>query len=124
MPATPGRRLWVGERARAELLQAELDARATYQVRTHTAPDKGAATSARVHIEAWGAGEGGGGAPSTGEVRLMGAEGGDGRPPFERGASDTFRVGGGGQGGGGGGEGKGEGGLLHWGRGRQRWGVV
>ena len=70
-------------------MQSELDRRALYEVRTHTAPDQGAATSARVYLEAWGRAEVKGG-PSTGEARLLDADAA--AAPFQRGATDTFEV--------------------------------
>jgi len=60
-----------------------------YEVEAVTGDDKGAGTTARVYLEAWGAGEGEGGC-GTGEVRLLDAD--SPHAPFERGATDRFEV--------------------------------
>lgn len=101
-------RKWVEERTRAELLQSKLDTLVRYEVQVQTGDDKGAGTSARVYIQAWGRGDAfqgddglflggesaaGGRSPGTGEFRLLDVD--SPVAPFARGAVDDFEVGGG-----------------------------
>ncbi|KAI8463909.1 MAG: Lipase/lipooxygenase [Monoraphidium minutum] len=81
-------RRWVEERARNELLASQLESLVGYEVAVVTGGAKGAGTSARVYIEAWG--RGGREGRGSGEARLLDAD--SPAAPFERGATDEFEV--------------------------------